>query len=356
MALLLSGFLVVVASLALTSRAAAVGRTFWGVQYPNLSLSSEDLTRLDQGKVGTIRFYLPWAWLESTKRDPANWNWGASDRFVQHLANRGIRGLAVLSGSPGWTGEPDTNYPPLDTQEAKDGWKQYLRQVVKRYGPHGDYWQSNSGPDLPIRTWQIWRETNLKRFFAPKASVSRYIDLLRLSHPTIRGVDPHARIALAGMPDYRVKFPGSTYLRQLYKHRGVKRLFELVGIHAYSPNVAYLRKMMRRWRRVERRHHDRQVHNWITEIGWGSAPPQSGGNSLNRGPEGQRDLLRKSYHVLKKRHRRWRLGLVTWFTWKDPANPPQTFCDFCVTSGLLDGNLDPKPVWSAFNHFTHGGS
>src|SRR6266536_1815812 len=246
---LVSVLAVVACLLMAGSASASVSQRFWAVQYPNLTLPAGQLTMMDDAKVGTVRIYLPWSWVDAH-------GWSASDGIVGALASKGIASLPVLSGSPSWA-EPTEATPPLDSQTARDGWRNFLHQAVKRYGPGGDYWAAHPGVRyVPIRAWQVWREPNLKRFFPPRSSPGRYATLLRISHAAIRGVDPNAKIVLAGMPGYRVKFKGWNFLNQLYKHRGIKSQFEVVAIHAYAPNRAFLRYLFRRWRRVEKRHHD----------------------------------------------------------------------------------------------------
>jgi hypothetical protein len=102
---------------------------------------------------------------------------------------------------------------------------------------------------------------------------------------------------------------------------------------------------IKRMRRVMGAHHDGHTPIWITELGWGSDPPDRFG--INAGTRGQRRMLKRTFPRLIRGRHRWRLRHVFWFDWRDP--PPGTGrCSFCDSSGLFWHDHRPKPAWRIF--------
>ena len=82
-----------------------------------------------------------------------------------------------------------------------------------------------SATPLPIQSWQIWNEPNLKKYFTPGENVNqsaqKYAELLQISHDAITSQDPKAEIVLAGMPGYGDS-KAWVFLDHLYEVPGVK--------------------------------------------------------------------------------------------------------------------------------------
>ena len=118
---------------------------------------------------------------------------------------------------------------------------------MERYGPGGRYWTNAyrqrygaHATPLPIHSWQIWNEPNLKKFFNPEGrtprSVQQYARLLKISHDAIKSQDPDAQIVLAGNPGYP---PGGglkawVFLDRLYGQAGIKNDFDVAALHPYA--------------------------------------------------------------------------------------------------------------------------
>ena len=169
----------------------------------------QDLQGMAAAGVRTERFVLGWTAVEPSQ---GSFDWGRSDRFIGALASHGIRPLPFVWGSPRWVAAsprvPRSTQPP--TVQA---WRDFLKAAVARYGRGGSYWANGYlqqyGADatpLPIQSWQIWNEPNLKKYFDPEGSASNRPrstpGCLRISHDAIKSQDPQARIVLAGNPGY----------------------------------------------------------------------------------------------------------------------------------------------------------
>jgi hypothetical protein len=326
-------------------------RAFLGVVYAKYQAQYQDLLRMRNGRVRSVRWPLFWKVAEPSQGD---YKWEYTDGVIGALASKGIRVLPAIYATPPYAGSTPAK-PPLGSENARQGWRRFLRKLVNRYGRHGEYWtnptlyqaQYPGGPTLPIAAWQIWNEPNLVRYFDAKPMVHKYARLLWMSHRAIRSQNPRARVVLAGMPGFAEKRAWD-FLDRLYRNRGIKRKFDVVAIHPYSQNLYQFRYEIRRMRETMRDHHDRSTPLWITEMGWGSGPPDG---TFNKGPEGQKQVLKRSFRLLLRRRHHWNMQHVFWFQWQDPQSPVPG-CTLCSVTGLFDWNGAPKPAWRAFKHFT----
>src|SRR5215207_6027657 len=316
-------------------------------------LSFRDLRRMRRAHLKIVRWGFRWDDVEGTK---GLYRWGVTDDdTVGALATRGIRVLPVMTGSPTWAA-PTFGTAPVNTREARKGWQRFLKAAVKRDGPKGEYWTNPGlyrtefpgGPIRPIKTWQIWNEQNIQGG-RQRVLPRKYARLVRLSHNAIDAANPRAKILLGGMPGY-IRSRAWVYLNKLYERHGLKRKFDAVALHPYSPDVGHVLVQIKQMRRVMRKHHDAGAGLWITELGWGSKRP-SEGQPINKGLKGQKRLLKATFPILKRYHRRWNLRHAFWFRWRDPPHGTGG-CTFCSSSGLLHHDQKPKPAWRAFKHIT----
>lgn len=310
-------------------------------------LSSKDLRRMRRAHLKIVRWGFRWDDVEGTK---GLYRWGVTDQTVGALASRGIRVLPVMTGSPTWAA-PTFGTAPVNTREARKGWQRFLKAAVKRYGPRGEYWtdpglyraEFPGRPIRPIKTWQIWNEQNIREG-RQRVKTRKYARLVRLSHNAIQAANPRAKVLLGGMPGY-IRTPAWVYMNKLYK-LGLRRKFDAVALHPYSPDVGHVLTQIRQMRRVMRKHHDAGAGLWITELGWGSRHPTED-QPINKGPKGQKLMLKATFPILQRYHRRWNLRHAFWYRWRDPPSGSGG-CTFCASSGLFRHNQKPKPAWRVF--------
>jgi hypothetical protein len=349
--LLLAAALAILVPLVLAGGArASVPQSFFGV-VPWLSFQGADYQRLEQAKVHNARTPFYWPSIQPSKHD---FDWGATDRFVGSLAVYHVRVLPFLNGSPSWVAN-DPRKPPLKSKKAKRHWKKFVKACIKRYGRHGSFWRTYPQiPKVPITTLQIWNEQNNPNYFAPRPKPKAYAKLVRLSRKAARSKDKHAKIVLGGMfgkPEVKHSMTAPRFLEKFYKAKGAKRSFNAVAVHPYAPTLHDLKSQMTKLHKVIKRRHD-NAKMWITEMGWGSAPPSKKWPLL-KGVEGQAKMLKKSYHLLFRNRKRWHLKRVYWFLWRDAAPDAPVNCSFCKSSGLFQYDYKPKPSWQAFLDITH---
>jgi hypothetical protein len=356
---LASAALLAVASAAAPA-GAAVPRSFYGtVRFAPLIAS--DFNRLGKARVGTLRYQISWPEVQPTRNGP--YTFGAIDADVASAAEQGITIFATLAGFPpyvhrscgGDTGCERHIY--LSTAGQRNGWKAFAAAVARRYGPRGAFWRHHPRiPYHPIRHWQVWNEQNFPVQYTPP---KRYAKLLKLTDRAISAVDRKAKIVLGGMFGGRRlarvgnKYTAWRYLSHLYKNHA-RRHFDAVALHAYSHSqiLDTITYEVEKLRGAMKAHHDKKTPLFVTEIGWGSRKKKPRG-PLNVGARKQAKNLTRSFKLLTSHRKRWRIGGVYWFTWKDPLNRPPGLCRFCYSSGLYkaDGKT-AKPALSAYERFT----
>ncbi len=351
--------------LAAPANAGAIRSEFFGIVQGQFQaegqLDAQDLKQMASARIRTDRFQLGW---KQTEPSRGSYRWDATDAFVGALASRGIRAVPFVWGSPSWVAS-SPGRPPIDTAGHEQAWARFLKAAVARYGHGGSYW---SGPyrqeygagatPLPIQSWQIWNEPNLKKYFAPAGSNSqlakKYGTLLKISHDAITAQDPQAQIVLAGDPGYPPSGGPKAweFLNSLYSVPNIKHYFDAAALHPYASDIYHVQIEIQNVRDVMVNHGDQDTPLWITEIGWGSAPPDRYG--INQGPEGQKQRLSGAYRLILSHRNAWNIQRLFWFLWRDP-DPSSAFanrCSFCSSAGLHNFDRSPKPAFALFRGFT----
>ena len=328
---------------------------FFGI-VQGIRLDSQDFQQMARTGVGSDRFLLIWGDVQPKRNGP--YNWTPTDTLIGSFASHGIQVVPDLWRSPPWVAGPLVQ-PPIDRPEDLKAWQSFLKAAVERYGPGGTYWSTvykqKYGADatpLPVHSWQIWNEPNLTKYFAPGPSPTRYAKLLKVSHDTIKGQDPNAQIILAGMPGYG-DVNAWNFLDGLYSVPGIEDDFDAVALHPYAPDIKHLQLEIERVRQVMEKHGDQETPLWITEIGWGSAPPDRFG--INQGLKGQNTMLKNSFGLILGHQKEWRVGRLFWFDWRDPSKTGVVKCSFCASAGLLRYNRTPKPAYQTFKFYANQG-
>ncbi len=335
-ALGLAGLLCALALAPAPASARGVPRAFFGI-VPQGALAAPDFDRM-RGVVGTLRIPVYWYAVEPR---PGRYDFAALDATVGAAAERGIRVLPFVYGSPAWATGGEAR-PPL-AGAGRRAWTRFLGRLVRRYGPGGGFWRGRARR-APIRRWQIWNEPNFLLFWRPRPSPRGYARLLRASARAIRHADPGATIVAAGVAPVEAGITPWAFLRRLYRVPGVRRDFDVVALHPYSPKVGWVKLQIRFVRAEMARAGDRRTPLQLTELGVasGGAFP----NPFDKGPEGQAAFLRRVVRLVLRNRRRWRIAGLDWFTWRDaPAADPH--CVFCQYGGLFDGSGAAKPAWEA---------
>jgi polysaccharide biosynthesis protein PslG len=330
----------------------------FGVQPGPTRFDATDAAKIGRTGIGTVRVGLGWLWVQP---QPGTFVWTRMDQEVAALAAHGVQVMPTLTATPSWVASKPTT-APVGTFAQRQAWKTFVSAAVKRYGPGGDFWRPHgtqpsrfrsicdcSGPPVPITEWQVWNEPNLEHYFTPAPSPAAYVRLLRITRSAIKQEDRNAQVVMAGLsvggtPE---DIGAMKFLKRLYRIRGARKTFDAAAIHPYSRRASGMRSTLNEFRGIMRSHHDRRTPLDITEIGWGSAPPNEFGTT--KGIRGQRRIVERSMKMLLHKRKRWHLQHVYWFFWRDPPKTTGRLpCRICYSAGLLRSNREPKPAYRAF--------
>ena len=349
------------------SAAEALPAKFWGV-VAQASPTAEQLQRLHRGGVQSIRIPFEWASVQPVAGGALNWS--GVDVAVGHAVAAGIDVLPFLNGAPTWAvpaapvpGTGGAARAPVRlpaTGAAATAWKAFLRGAVERYGPGGAFWAANpSLPERPIRAWQIWNEENFK-YFVARPNPAEYGNLVKISSPAIKSVDPGAKVVLGGLFARPIEatqgfkppraYFATDFLEQMYeKTPGVKAKFNGIGLHPYTYRYQSLTPDIEAVREVLKANHDPGKGIWITELGWSSSSPDAG-DGFAKGPKGQVTQLKGAFSLLKRNQAKWKVQRVYWFSVDDKPGA----CNFCDGSGLFSAGFKPKKSWFEYVRFAGG--
>ncbi len=296
-------------------------------------------------RLGTLRINLYWGAVQQTGGAP--YDWSHYDQIVEAAAENAIRVLPTVYGSPPWVSRRP-NLPP-----GKKHWadfRNFVAAAAQRYGHDGIFWaQHPNVPQVPVVWWQLWNEVNSPSFWYSKPNPKQYVRLLKKFHAGIKSGDPGARIVLSGLfptPRFKHSMDGDLFLEGIYRNRG-KRLFDATALHPYSTTPEQALDRVRDWRRTMARHKDKKAKLWLTEVGWATGGPRT---ALTVSRQRQAQYLRRTYRLLAKNRKRYKIPGVIWYSWRDIPSGGIWF----QYTGLFNADLKPKPAWSAFTSLTGG--
>ena len=344
-------FAVALACLCFTATAAEAQRPapagFIGMA-PQTALTDEDLDRMQQARIRSIRLPLPWFEIAERRPGEAPADWSGFDHSLTLAARHRMTVLPFAWGTPSWIAS-DPRTEPMFSARARKAWTRFLRMSALRYGPGGAFWAENPElPKFPIRRWQIWNEPNIVSF-SLRPSPRRWARLLKISARAVRSVNPNAQILASGFfgrPLQRPNIMPSVFLRRALKGTGLKYFINGIAVHPYVPQARDVPITIQPLRRVLRDFGIRRMPLWVTEMGWGSDWLES---RWERGWRGQARELHVAMRHLTNNRRRWKVRRVYWYSWIDAP-----VCQFCDSAGLFTAKGRAKPSWYAFNTWTGG--
>ena len=336
----------------------AAGRPLYGV-VPQTELEARDFRRMQRGGIDAVRVWFAWSAIDPTAPS-GDYAFESTDAIVADAARSRVTVLPFLFATPEWVADQldhrrcgDCGVYAPRSPAALDAWAEFVRAAVDRYGPRGDFWAAHPGlRPRPIRVWQVWNEPNSRVFFAPRPAPRGYARVLRAASRAVSSGDPGAKVILGGMAQLagsRKAITGTSFLRRLYRIKGIERQFDGVAVHPYGAKAVAAIDQVESFRGEARRARDSRSSLWVTEVGWSSA---HGGHPLEVGPRGQAQRLRTTFGHLRRNRGRLNLGGAFWYSWMDTR---VRICDWCSKAGLLRRGLRPKPAWHALQRFTRPG-
>lgn len=320
-------------------------RSFFGVSAVNPT--GHDYKKMAKTGFGVSRFELSWRVIQKTRK--SGYSWGYVDALMGQTASVGMSPAVVVYGTPRFIHKSSSGFfPPTGSADDRGEWQDFLEAAVKRYGPDGDFWSENPALDArPVHRWIIWNEQNSRNFWRPKPDPKDYATLVKISDRAISGVDPSAKITLGGMyccPQDSRSLSATSFLRKLYRVKGIERHFESVSVHPYGHGVGSVRKQVQQMRSAVRKAGDSKAGILVGELGWASSGPSKSEQVV--GAKGQAKRLSKSLKLLAKKRKAWNVVGAYVYVWRD-FDSSLTACLWCPGAGLVDIDSKAKPALKA---------
>ncbi len=326
--------------------ASAAPRSFFGVSA--VAPTSADMAGMSNLGLGTARVEISWRAIQSESGGGFNWH-SADSRFLG-AAQEGLRPLPLVFGTPEFIEkDPAKIKPPVRSKRDRKQWQRFIGAFAHRYGPGGKFWQQRPLLDGSLAPGEIlvWNEQNSRSFWRGAADPGEYARLLRITDKAVGAVDPKIKLVAGGMygyPNHEKSLKMTTFVKRLYRKKGVKKTLDGISLHPYASGIGGLKKQVGAARRILDKAGDRKAGIWIGEIGWASGGPNK--NFLVKSPRSQAKLLKKGTRLLLKKRKRWHIKASLWYVWRDFSRP--TACPWCPKAGLLKENSRRKPSYRAY--------
>jgi hypothetical protein len=337
----------VLTALALPSAASArPAPDFLGITSEDAFAGSDahrEKTFADQAAAGVRLVRQPFNW-SAIELASGRYELGQYDRFVAAAARHRIRVMPILFDAPDFRERAATSGspPPRSFRDMVT----FAQVLWWRYGPRGTLWRQHPElPMMPVRSWQVWNEPSLRKYWPPKPSASQYGRMLRQVGSILSAVDPSAEVVTAGIPASRLQsaVPFTRYLRGLGR---TEAPYDTLAVNAYARSVPELMRNLRAARRLLDRSGRRRTKIWITELGWSDAGPRS---RFRAGRRGQARLIEHAFRAIERERKRLRLRGVVYHSWMDGTPYAPSFKDFWgLHTGLLRLDGAPKPALWVF--------
>jgi polysaccharide biosynthesis protein PslG len=301
-----------------------------------------NLDRLRMTGAGLLRQTFDWARIE---RAPGRYELSFYDEYVAALARRHLRVLPILFNPPRFRSSAPAKprrgtYPPRRPADMGE----FGAVLARRYGPAGSFWREHSElPRLPVGSWQIWNEPNLRVYWPSGPDAAQYVALLRATGRGIRSIDPGAEILTAGLPDSRLGIPLREYVAGMYAAGGAGA-FDALAVNPYGLDAQGVLDTVRTVRRVAETSGDNPAV-WVTELGWATGGPQS---AFLVSEAEQARLLEQTLLALARRRNELRIRGVVYFNWRDSTPYAGGRDFFGLHTGLLHLNGRAKPAFAAY--------
>ncbi|MCW2957809.1 MAG: endo,4-beta-xylanase [Solirubrobacterales bacterium] len=311
---------------------------------PAVTLATE-LGRMQATGITKVRAVFDWASVQPT--GPESTDLTRLDAVVGAFAQRRLPVLPVVIHSPIWAADTKApggyGAPPADPAT----YGAFLTTLVQRYGPAGSFWAQNPAiPRLPIRSWQIWNEPNLPRFWTRQPFARSYAALVKAADAAVAKADRGAKIILGGITN-GLGSPSWEAIDQLYK-AGAGRHFDVIAVHPYTGTASRVIETLRRVRAAARKHGGGKTPIALTELSWSSGGGKGGGVTWDTTEAGQANRLTLVFGQIAKYRLSLRLASAYWYTWLSPQ--PRTDSGWEYFAGLnkmQGGKVVAKPALKA---------
>ncbi len=329
---------------------------------------------LNNASVGWIREEFAWEAIEPNPHQvPRQYRWQVEgyfdyDQALRLASENNTEVLGLLTYGPRTNINNGTVYnapglpPPLipDAAPISDwlpAWRDYVREVVSRYGEQIDYWEIQNEPN----SIGFWRKVDLR---AEYPNATDYVQVLRAACEVIREINPNDKIVLGGLSYEGQGIDYYDYLQKIYSAGGW-RYFDILAIHPYrwpafpeqvrSRSKFNVQTLQYEENWIEYNYTDeivafkdlmrsyREKPIWITEIGWPIAALVQRANERGTLAE-----IVQSDYLIRVYIQSIAAGVdnIFWYDFRD---------DYWVVDdpnessfGIIRADLSPKPAYYGF--------
>jgi hypothetical protein len=266
-----------------------------------------------------------------------------TDAIVGAAAQHGVTVLPTVLYTPSWDAR---NNPqgPINTPKRTGPYGGYLTALIGRYGPHGSFWKANPQiHPLPIRSWQIWNEENL-RYYWPQPYASSYVGLLRSAHAAIRRADPGAKVVLGALTNVAWKSIGD-----IYRIGGARNLFDVVSVNGFTKLPTDVMLYLHYMRTAMSHFRDSTKPLLATEVSWPSAQGKSRQTfDFDTTEAGQARNIAALLPMIGASYRALRLAGFYYYTWMGDEGDRSLAFNFAGLLRFHDNKVTVKPALAAF--------
>ncbi len=267
-----------------------------------------------------------------------------TDQIVGAAARRHLNVLPTVLYTPAWDAQATGNPHGFAMPRQTGPYAAYLAALIGRYGPHGSFWAAHSSiPTLPIRSWQIWNEPDISRYwdepFAPT-----YVRLLAAAHAAIKQADPGAQVVLGALTN-----AAWSALHQIYRVPGARRQFDVVSVNAFTKLPANIITYLRYVRSMMKRYGDGSKPLMATELSWPSGRGHDTQSyDFDTTPAGQARNIAALLPLIGRNRVKLGLSGFDWYTWMGDEHPGYPAFDFAGLLSYDNGQVTAKPALTAF--------
>jgi hypothetical protein len=281
-------------------------------------------------------------WNQIQPNGPGEQNFTASDPIFLAAAQRGLDVLPVIQGTPTWAAK--TPFDPASPPRDNEDFARFLTALVTRYGPNGSLWAEH--PEVsrqPVRSWQIWNEPNLTRYWNVSPWAPSYGAHLKRAHKALQAADPGSKTVLAGLPNESWKAIAAIY------DAGARGSFDVATLHPYTGQPKNVVRIVKIVRREKKRRGDGKLPIWVTELSWPAAEGKTvQHNDFETTDRGQSDRLKAGLPMLADQRKTLGIGRVYWYTWLSQEGISDSAFDFSGLRRLRAGQLVSAPALTIF--------
>lgn len=186
----------------------------------------EGIEVLQKSNAGFVRKSFAWSTVDPTNEGKYSFRFNASSQnIVDALKNSGVElNLLLCYGNTKYEGSHNQSIPV--TEEGKEAFVKYVDFIL----------QQLEANNLPVRSYEIWNEPNIKSYNQGGASAAQYGELALMTAKKIKERDPDGEVGVMSITDMS---GGATeqFFRDVLDVGDIAKYIDAMTIHPYSHSV-----------------------------------------------------------------------------------------------------------------------